>query len=127
MNPNNIENYWGEKMYIARHGYISPIWSRELTLRFMAAAAKEKWNLVVHDCSNDTKFARDLNLGVKEGKWFGASSYTSEFLDIPYAIFSMTLSAQPDAPKLNLSSSRPASPNALSVVSVARVPLVYKC
>lgn len=40
LNPNNIENYWGEKMYIARHGYISPIWSRELTLRFMAAAAK---------------------------------------------------------------------------------------
>ena len=33
LNPNNIENYWGEKMYIARHGYISPIWSRELTLR----------------------------------------------------------------------------------------------
>ena len=87
LNPNNIENYWGEKMYIARHGYISPIWSRELTLRFMAAAAKEKWNLVVHDCSNDTKFARDLNLGAKEGKWFGASSYTSEFLEIPYAVF----------------------------------------
>lgn len=42
MNPNNIENYWGEKMYIARHGYISPIWSRELTLRFIAAAAKRE-------------------------------------------------------------------------------------
>lgn len=87
LNANNIDNYMGEKMYIARHGYISPIWSRELTLRFMAIAANEQWDLVVHDCSNDTKFARDLNLGAKEGKWFGASSYTSEFLEIPYAVF----------------------------------------
>lgn len=87
LNANNIDNYPGEKMYIARHGYISPIWSRELTLRFMAIAANEKWDVVVHDCSNDTKFARDLNLGAKEGKWFGASSYTSEFLEIPYAVF----------------------------------------
>lgn len=38
-------------MYIARHDYISPIWSRELTLRFMAIAANEKWDVVVHDCS----------------------------------------------------------------------------
>ena len=87
LNANNIDNYMGEKMYIARQGYISPIWSRELTLRFMAIAAQENWDLVVHDCSNDTKFARDLNLGAKEGKWFGASSYTSEFLEIPYAVF----------------------------------------
>lgn len=87
LNANNIDNYPGEKMYIARHGYISPIWSRELTLRFMAIAANEKWDVVVHDCSNDTKFARDLNLGAKEGKWFGASSYTSEFLETPYAVF----------------------------------------
>ena len=28
-----------------------------------------------------------MNLGAKEGKWFGASSYTSEFLEIPYAVF----------------------------------------
>ncbi|MCD7873526.1 MAG: hypothetical protein LUH17_00705 [Acidaminococcaceae bacterium] len=74
-------------MYIACHGYISPIWSRELTLRFMAVADKEKWDLVVHDCSNDTKFARDLHLGAQEGKWLGASSYTAEFLEIPYAVF----------------------------------------
>ena len=87
LNANNIDNYPGEKMYIARHGYISPIWSRELTLRFMAIAANEKWDVVVHDCSNDTKFARDLNLGAKEGKWFGASSYTFEFLEIPYEVF----------------------------------------
>ena len=74
-------------MYICRHGYISPIWSRELTLKFMRIAAEENWDIVVHDCSNRTKFARDLNLRAKEGGWFGASSYASEFDRIPYAYF----------------------------------------
>ena len=91
LNPNNIGNYEGESMYMARHGYISPVWSRELTLRFMKIADDEGWNLAVHDCSNHTKFARDLNLRAKEGGWFGASSYASEFDRIPYAFFLPTL------------------------------------
>ncbi|MCD2347158.1 radical SAM protein [Clostridium guangxiense] len=87
LNENNIENYDGENMYISRHGYISPTWSRELTLKFMKIADEEKWNFVVHDCSNYTKFTRDLNLSSKEGKWFGASSYGCEFSRIPYEAF----------------------------------------
>ena len=87
LNENNMENYNGENMYISRHGYISPIWSRELTLKFMKIADEEKWDLAVHDCSNYTKFARDLNLGSKEGKWFGASNYACEFSRIPYEVF----------------------------------------
>jgi pyruvate formate-lyase activating enzyme-like uncharacterized protein len=87
LNENNIANYYGENMYISRHGYISPIWSRELTLKFMKIADEENWNLAVHDCSNYTKFARDLNLSSKEGKWFGASSYACEFSGVPYEIF----------------------------------------
>lgn len=87
LNENNIGNYYGENMYISRHGYISPIWSRELTLKFMKIAEEEKWDLVVHDCSNNTKFARDLNLSSKEGKWFGASNYAGEFSCIPYEVF----------------------------------------
>jgi pyruvate formate-lyase activating enzyme-like uncharacterized protein len=87
LNDNNIDNYYGENMYIARQGYISPIWSRELTLKFMKIADEEKWDLVVHDCSNNTKFARDLNLSSKEGKWFGASNYACEFPRIPYEAF----------------------------------------
>lgn len=43
--------------------------------------------MVVHDCSNHTKFARDINLRAKEGAWFGASSYASEFEKIPYEAF----------------------------------------
>lgn len=87
LNENNIDNYHGENMYISRHGYISPIWSRELTLKFMKLASEENWDLVVHDCSNSTKFARDLNLSAKEGKWFGASNYAGEFCRIPYEVF----------------------------------------
>lgn len=87
LNENNIGNYYGENMYISRQGYISPIWSRELTLNFMKIADEEKWDLVVHDCSNNTKFARDLNLSSKEGKWFGASNYGCEFSRIPYEVF----------------------------------------
>ena len=87
LNPNNIDNYAGENLYMCRQGYISPIWSREITLRLMAQAEKEDWGIVVHDCSNRTKFARDLNLRGKEGGWFGASTYTSEFPRLPFEAF----------------------------------------
>ncbi len=87
LNPNNIGNYAGEPLYMARQGYISPIWSRELTLKLMKQASCEGWRPVVHDCSNRTKFARDLNLRAKEGGWFGSSSYACEFPQIPYAAF----------------------------------------
>lgn len=87
LNENNIYNYYGENMYISRHGYISPIWSRELTLKFMKIADEENWDLAVHDCSNYTKFARGLNLSSKAGMGFGASNYACEFSMIPYEIF----------------------------------------
>lgn len=87
VNPNNLENYEGENLYLSRHGYVSPVWSRELTLDLMKTADDEGWNLAVHDCSNRTKFARDLNLRAKEGGWFGASGYACEFSRMPYAAF----------------------------------------
>ena len=87
LNENNINNYAGENMYIARQGYISPIWSRALTLKFMKIATQENWDIAVHDCSNYTKFARGLNLNSKAGMWFGASNYACEFSCIPYEIF----------------------------------------
>lgn len=87
LNSNNIGNYAGEPLYISRLGYISPIWSRELTLGFMKIASEERWDIVVHDCSNRTKFARDLNLRGKEGGWFGASNYGCEFSRMPYEAF----------------------------------------
>ena len=91
LNPNNIANYEGEPMYSTRLGYISPIISRDLTLRFMKQAVEENWPIAVHDCCNRTKFARDLNLRAHEGGWFGASNYGSEFPRIPVAFFLPTL------------------------------------
>ncbi len=87
LNPNNIANYQGENMYRSRRGYISPVWSRQLTLKLMGQAEEENWPIVVHDCANRTKFARDLNLKAKEGGWFGQSAYGCEFDEIPYAYF----------------------------------------
>ena len=91
LNPNNIVNYEGEPMYMTRHGYLSPIWSHELTCKLMKQCVEEKWPIVIHDCCNMTKFARDLNVKVHEGGWFGASAYHSEFDGIPYAAFLPTL------------------------------------
>jgi hypothetical protein len=87
LNENNIGNYSGENMYIYRHGYISPVWSRELTLKLMKIADDESWDLAVHDCSNYTKFARGLNWSSKWGKSFGASNYACEFSSIHYEVF----------------------------------------
>lgn len=87
LNENNLENYAGENMYFCRMGYLSPVFSRDLTLQLMKVSAEESWPFVVHDCSNHTKFARDLNLRAKEGGWFGQSSYGCEFSNIPYEVF----------------------------------------
>lgn len=84
---NNIENYIGENIYMSRQGYVSPIWSREFTLKLMKIASDELWDLVVHDCSNDTKFARNLNQGAQLGLSFGTSAYGSEFDKIPLYAF----------------------------------------
>ena len=87
LNENNLPNYFGESMYFCRMGYLSPVFSRDLTLRLLKEAAEEGWPVAVHDCSNRTKFARDLNLRAKEGGWFGASAYGCEFESIPYEAF----------------------------------------
>lgn len=87
LNSNNIKNYESENLYMSRFGYISPIWSRELTLKFMKIASDEKWNTLIHDCSNHTKFSRELNSNNKLNMWFGATSYGLEFSEIPYKYF----------------------------------------
>ena len=91
LNANNIDNYWGESMYVTRLGYLSPIWSRDLTLKLMCQAGHEGWDIVVHDCDNLTKLRRDLNLRAREGGWFGASDYHAEFDTWPCEAFLPTL------------------------------------
>ncbi len=47
-------------LYAFHHGYVSPIKSRQLTLRLMAIAEEEKWpHVLINDCSNELKFRRD--------------------------------------------------------------------
>lgn len=75
----NINNYRNEKMYMARRGYISPIWSREITLKIMKEASENNWPIVIHDCSNHTKYSRELNKNSKQGQPFGSTTYVSEF------------------------------------------------
>ena len=87
LNDNNLCNYEGENLYISRLGYVSPIWSRDLTLQFMKQAAEENWPIAVHDCSNRTKFARNLHLQSQEKGAFGASGYGCEFSHMPYEAF----------------------------------------
>ena len=87
LNPNNLQNYLGESLYMCRLGYVSPVWSRNLTLKLMKIADEEQWDLAVHDCANRTKFARGLNLRAREGGWFGDGDYACEFPQIPYAAF----------------------------------------
>ena len=87
LNENNLPNYWGENLYFCRLGYLSPVVSRELTLRLMKTAAEERWPIAVHDCSNRTKFARDLHLKAREGGWFGESVYGREMESFPFEAF----------------------------------------
>lgn len=87
LNENNLPNYEGENLYYCRLGYLSPVFSRELTLRLMQTAAAEQWPLVIHDCSNHTKMARDIHLRSAEGGWFGQSAYGRETEGFPYEAF----------------------------------------
>ena len=87
LNENNLDNYLGENMYVCRQGYMSPVWSRDLTLSLMKTASEEGWPIAVHDCSNMTKLARDLHLKAQEGGCFGDSGYRMEFPHWPYEAF----------------------------------------
>jgi len=79
LGPDNINNYTGEKFYTYRNGYLSPTWSREITYKIMKMAADEEWGMVIHDCSNHTKYAREMNKASRQGASFGAHTYVSEF------------------------------------------------
>lgn len=87
LGEDNINNYRNEKLYMARRGYISPLWSREITFKIMKLASDENWDIVVHDCSNHTKYARELNKNSKQGEPFGTTTYISEFEEFDTSMF----------------------------------------
>ena len=47
-------------VYRHRRGYVSPVSSRHYVYDLIELAIKEKWPLVINDCSNDTKFYRGI-------------------------------------------------------------------
>ena len=58
---------------MCKFGYISPIESRQLTYDILELADKEKWDVVINDCSNEQKFYRGIqkflaleNIGYKK-------------------------------------------------------------
>ena len=73
--PKTKDKFKDEGMiYRYKKGYVSPIKSRQLTYDIFETAAREKWkNVVLHDCSNETKFFRGVNSLSITG--FGGSAY----------------------------------------------------
>jgi pyruvate formate-lyase activating enzyme-like uncharacterized protein len=74
--PRTIANFRQEgPIYRYKKGYVSPIKSRQLTYDVFEVAVKEKWkNVVLHDCSNETKFYRGVNFYLQEST-FGRIDY----------------------------------------------------
>ncbi|MGL6120893.1 MAG: radical SAM protein, partial [Fusobacteriaceae bacterium] len=87
LGEDNVNNYSGEKLYMARRGYISPLWSREITYKLMKMAEDEKWDILIHDCSNHTKFAREVNKNSRLKSAFGFNTYQSEFSRTLFHLF----------------------------------------
>jgi uncharacterized protein len=63
----NIYNFFEGPKYQYHDGYVSPINSRQLTYDLMKVAEKEDWPVVIHDCSNETKFYRGVRSDLDRG------------------------------------------------------------
>lgn len=72
--PQTKSRFAGEgPIYRYRKGYVSPIKSRQLVYDVFEVAVKENWkNVVLHDCSNETKFYRGVNFNPQ---YFTDASY----------------------------------------------------
>ncbi len=66
-------------IYKHRRGYISPITSRHYTYDLIERAEAENWNVIINDCSNDTKFFR----GVTDKTPLGLLLYESP-MELPF-------------------------------------------
>jgi pyruvate formate-lyase activating enzyme-like uncharacterized protein len=59
--PNTIDLFEKTEGICYRHrkGYTSPLSSRHFTYDLIELAERENWNILINDCSNETKFYRD--------------------------------------------------------------------
>ncbi len=72
----NIYNFFEGPKYQYHNGYVSPVKSRQLTYDLIEVAEHENWPVVIHDCSNQTKFYR----GVRSALERGTIDYFSEMV-----------------------------------------------
>jgi hypothetical protein len=74
LNVNTWNHYDGDPTILYRHrfGNLSPVTSREFIYDIIELAEEEMWPLVINDCSNDTKYYRDL---VADPEFPGISTY----------------------------------------------------
>ena len=79
----NLVDFKDEGMiYRHRRGYTSPISSRNYTYDLIEIADSEKWNIIINDCSNDTKFFRATKRDKDMGD-FISISYSTRFDFLP--------------------------------------------
>lgn len=79
LGPRNLPHYARQALYQYRDGYISPLFSRRLTYDLLDIAVREDWkDIVIHDCSNEVKFAR----GVSSDR-MGMVDYDPEIKGLP--------------------------------------------
>lgn len=69
LKPQTLERFAGEgDLYVLKHGYVSPIASRQLTYDVFDTAVSEGWRgVVLHDCSNEVKFYRGVAAAAHDG------------------------------------------------------------
>ena len=84
LNVNTWTHYEGDPTILYRHrqGNLSPMNSREFVYNIIEQAEAESWPLVINDCSNDTKYYRDL----VKGQFVGLSTYAAK-MGIPSDTF----------------------------------------
>lgn len=90
--PQTLKHFKAEgPIYRYKQGYVSPIKSRQLTYDIFEAAVREKWkNVVLHDCSNETKFYRGIYSG--RGAVFGDIAYYPDAgMELPKSFYADAL------------------------------------
>jgi pyruvate formate-lyase activating enzyme-like uncharacterized protein len=84
--PDLIEHFEKTEgpVYKHRRGYVSPISSRHYTYDLIERAEAENWNVIINDCSNDTKFIRGANEKTPMGVVLYDSVFELPFRNVAY-------------------------------------------
>ncbi|MFA8435694.1 MAG: radical SAM protein [Marinifilaceae bacterium] len=72
-------HFLNDRLYQYRRGYVSPVYSRQLTYDLLDTAVQEKWEgISIQDCSNETKYYRSFTAGDHFG-----NSYWKQEMQLP--------------------------------------------